>query len=663
MEDRPGRPDDPRGGSRRGGPSRGSSQPPSRKVPPPDIARRRGDLTPPPADRRSAPRNPILPGDRAPRRGGQHRSPRERDTERTGNTERIPRASDERRSGGGHAAGKPRPGPGQERQRTGSRGEPPGARRPSKAGAGTRRPPRAAESGPRPVRRSAPRRRTAGLIGKSLLAVISVLVLGVTGVVWGKLGGASNGLTTVNVLDSGTGAAPLDGAMDVLLVGLDSRTDSQGHPLDPKVLAALHAGKNSGELNTDTMILLHIPQNGKHATAVSLPRDSLVNRPGYGMGKLNSAFLAARNAKLEQLKKQGEPDPAKRNRLAKEAGAKELIRTVENLTGVTIEHYAAVNLVGFYNLSKAMGGVPVCLNHDVSDPYYSGAHFHKGVQVIEGKQALQFVRQRHNIPGGSTDLERERRQQAFLASMAHKVLSAGTLTDPAKLSSLVDAVKKSITIDQNWNLLKFARQMRGLTSGGITFATMPVVSIDAHSSQFGAYVKVNPAKIHSFFDNLTHPQPQSAPKPTTPAPQADNSADHSATTVDIRNAAGVTGMASRVSDVLKHQGFTAGDTGNASSRQSSVIHYAGGSQAAARQVSQALGGGLTLQRDTGLASGHVRVYLGTDYSGPGRHAGSAQSTGSSGAPNASGSAPATTTAPKPPQPPIVEDNGGPPCVN
>lgn len=496
-------------------------------------------------------------------------------------------------------------------------------------------------------------------------------MFGVTGYVWGQLGGANGGLTTADVLDSGIDAgSTLDGSMDILLVGMDARTDAQGNPLDPKVRKALHAGSDKGELNTDTMMLVHIPDDGKHATAISLPRDSLVERPGYGKGKLNSAFLAARNSKLSELKQSGDTDKAEMSRQSKAAGARELIKTVEHLTDVKIEHYAAVNLVGFYNISKAVGGVPVCLKHDISDPYYTGAHFHKGVQSIKGKQALAFVRQRHNIPGGSTDLQRERRQQAFLASMAHKVLSAGTLTNPSRLSGLVGAVQKSLTVDPHWDLLKFARQMQGLTSGNITFTTMPVVNIEAQSGNFGSYVKVDPEQVEAFIKNRTNPDSGSAgdkgsdTKPTAPSPQADNNADNSATTVDIRNAAGITGMAGRVRDTLKQQGFSPGGTGNASARQSTVVHYASGSKSAAQQVSEALGGGLTLQRDTSLPGGTVRVYLGTNYSGPGRQAGSGGAASSAGGGSGTnGTSTPSDNPPKPPKPPIVESGDGPPCVN
>ncbi len=110
-------------------------------------------------------------------------------------------------------------------------------------------------------------------------------------------------------------------------------------------------------------------------------------------------------------------------------GRSTLIQTVEDLTGLQIDHYAEINLLGFYNLTTAIGGVDVCLREPVDDPL-SGARFPAGPQTISGAAALAFVRQRHGLPEG--DLSRIRRQQVFLAAVADKILSSGTLTNPAR---------------------------------------------------------------------------------------------------------------------------------------------------------------------------------------------------------------------------------------
>ena len=147
-----------------------------------------------------------------------------------------------------------------------------------------------------------------------------------------------------------------------------------------------------------------------------------------------------------------------------------MIGAVEDLTGLTIDHYAEVNLVGFATLTKAIGGVTVCLAAPTHDGL-SGARFSAGVQTIEGATALAFVRQRHGLPQG--DLSRIRRQQVFLAATADKLLSAGTLTDPSALGALLAVAQQSVVIDSGWDLLTFAQQAADIAKGDIAFVTIP----------------------------------------------------------------------------------------------------------------------------------------------------------------------------------------------
>jgi LCP family protein required for cell wall assembly len=464
-------------------------------------------------------------------------------------------------------------------------------------------------------------------VGKVLVALIAVVVLGATGVSWATLQSAENGVTTDNVIDPGGSSnndqKHADGAEDILLVGLDSRTDVQGNPLPPDVLASLGAGGDGGEVNTDTMILLHIPDNGSQAVGVSIPRDSWVNIPGYQTNKINAAYGDAKGTATKQLKSQGDTDAADVERKSNEAGAKELITTIQNLAGVHIDHYAEVNLYGFDQLSQAIGGVPVCLNHSVNDPM-SGANFQAGYFSVQGVQALQFVRQRHNIPGGSTDLQREARQQAFLASMAHKVLSAGTLTSPTELQNLISAIQKSITIDSGWNLVDFASKMAGMSSGSLKFETVPTVNIDYWPSgkvNVGTNaVEVNPAQIAAFVQGETGagtPPPSNVGSTTNPSSTNTPSSGNSGTTVDVQNGSGVHNLASGVLSKLTKAGFGQGTTGNISTRSSSVIYFHAGQQDAANAVASALGGKITVAQSASVPSGHVWVYLGTHYSSEG----------------------------------------------
>jgi LCP family protein required for cell wall assembly len=496
---------------------------------------------------------------------------------------------------------------------------------------------------------------------------VSVAALIGTGFAWSTLQRAQNGLQTADVLDQGAAAKPPDGSMDILLVGMDSRTDAKGNALPAAELDALHAGPDTGELDTDTMILIHIPTGGGKATGISIPRDSWVNIPGYGMGKINSAYGLAKATALRKLKAQGRKNAAQLDVQSNDAGAKEAIETVEQLTGVGIDHYAAVNLEGFYQISNAIGGVPVCLLHPVDDTRWSGAKFSAGHFNVSGVQALEFVRQRHNIPGGSTDLEREQRQQAFMASMAHKILSEGVLTSPGTLNKLIGAIQSAITIDNRWNLVDFAQEMSGMSSGAIKFQTVPVVDIDYHPTESVSAVEVDPTQVSAFVRGSQGLPSGAAGGQATPNQPAGNAA----ITVDVTNSSGVSHLASDVADNLAAKGFTKGQTGNGTHRSKSVLFFPSGQQANAQAVEAALGGDFLLEEGPSVPPGHVWVYLGLNYHGASDTAdtivGSHHGTTASTIADLRHAAPATTTPAAPTTPaggtqPIT-DNGSAPCVN
>ena len=284
-------------------------------------------------------------------------------------------------------------------------------------------------------------------------------------------------------------------------------------------------------------------------------------------------------------------------------GRKTLVKTVESLTGAGIDHYAEVNLLGFYEITQAIGGVDVCLNHATRDPD-SGANFKAGRQTIAGADALAFVRQRKNLPRG--DLDRIVRQQVFMSAVADKVLSAGTVANPGKLRGLVGSLQRSIVLDDQLDPLTFAEQLRGIASGAIQFLTIPVQDPGAKTAD-GDSVVVDRDAVRRFV--AAHSSGGTEQAPTANADNAD-------VTVDVRNASGTAGLAARVLDELAGRGFARGDAANAVARRTSVVRFAAGEQQAADRVAQALGG-LPTEGDANLPAGHVRVFLGQDYGGPG----------------------------------------------
>jgi LCP family protein required for cell wall assembly len=351
------------------------------------------------------------------------------------------------------------------------------------------------------------------VVGRTVIALVSAVALAAVGIGWfgvHRFKASTNTTTALAQVHSEPNQPkPDDGATDILLVGDDSRTDAQGNPLPTRVLTQLRTQFDAG-LNTDTIMLLRLPHDGGPTYAVSIPRDTYVAIPGYQTDKINSAYGVTKARVARQL-----PASPNRDQESSVAGQKALIETVQNLTGVQVDHYVEVNLYGFYLLSKAIGGVQVCLKHTTSDPD-SGANFRAGTQLVSGAAALSFVRQRKNLPGG--DLGRIVRQQVFLASAARKVLSAGTLTSPGALSGLLDAMKKSLVTDPGLDITTLVQQFQGLASGAVNFVTIPVVNSNAVSPTGQSIVQVDVPQVQRFMAALNAPPPSATTRTAAPPP-------------------------------------------------------------------------------------------------------------------------------------------------
>jgi LCP family protein required for cell wall assembly len=348
--------------------------------------------------------------------------------------------------------------------------------------------------------------------GRTLVALVSATVVAAIGFGWYTYRTADDNVVRDDVITAGSEDPP--SARDlprteqtILLAGLDSRTDAHGNPLPRAVLDALRAGDAGGEQNTDTMMVVHIPADpAKKAFAISLPRDSYVDiAGGFGTHKLNSAYARAKNAAANRLRHEG-ADAATVERRSTTEGRRNLIATVSALTGLTVDHYAEINLFGFSEITKAVGGVPVCLTEPVDDSY-SGAEFPAGPQTLQGVDALKFVRQRHGLPNG--DLDRVRRQQAFLAGVANQLFSSGTLSSPARISALVDALTRSVVLDEDWDLMGFASQVATLTGDHIEFSTIPTGRIDLATPSDGSAVEVDPVQVRAYVHGLLTGSPPS----------------------------------------------------------------------------------------------------------------------------------------------------------
>jgi LCP family protein required for cell wall assembly len=351
------------------------------------------------------------------------------------------------------------------------------------------------------------------------------------------------------------------------------------------------------------MILVHLPADGSKASFVSFPRDSYVEIPGYGWDKLNAAYAYGYADTSSDL-----PEAERRA-----GGSQLLVQTISKLSGLRIDHYAEVDLLGFFNLATIVGGIEVNLCEAVDDRRWSGAVFPAGPQVISGADAVKFVRQRHGLP--RSDFDRIIRQQVFIAGVLRKMLSDEVLLDLGKQRQLVESAAESLTIDQTLDLFQLAEQMQSVTAGEIQFQTVPYVGDDKDDA--GRYIlRLQPEdSLHEFFAELSA-EPEAA-APVTP--EAPKTVAPSAVTVDVFNGSGTPGLAATTATALATAGFLVGTKGNADSSNytATEIRHAAGDEALALTLAGTVPGAV-VKVDAAATTGTVQLVIGSDFNGIGQ---------------------------------------------
>jgi LCP family protein required for cell wall assembly len=419
------------------------------------------------------------------------------------------------------------------------------------------------------------------IIMKIISGALSLLLIVYIGYLWNTVRGLNNNVQRVNVqvggqtINTKTGKVTtrydIDGKdQNILIVGNDDRSQ-----MTNAQIRELQVGKDGGSLNTDTMMIVHVPADGSQATLISLPRDSYVNIPGYGMNKLNAAYP---NGYLN----------TKGNRNAKIAGgANLLIHTIENLTGLNIDHFVEVSLLGFVTISDAVGGVSVNLCHSVDDTVAhnrsinlsggSGLVMSKGVHTIKGVQALEFVRQREGLPRG--DIDRTARQRYFLTAAFRKVASAGTLLNISKLQNLVSAVDKSIYVDQGLNMLDLAKQMSNLSANNIRGEAIPTDHYaDTPAGNAGIII---PSQVRAFIHKMiTGEGSLSSTYKTAPL------VDPSTVSVTVRNFGTQNGGAATAASTLDTAKFKTSVDKTSGRAATTTITYPKGMESQAKTLSR-----------------------------------------------------------------------------
>ncbi|WUI75345.1 LCP family protein [Streptomyces sp. NBC_00400] len=352
--------------------------------------------------------------------------------------------------------------------------------RPGRVGPGAGRAgPEAGHAGRgRRAARSSPRRRR---IRRTAILLVTVLLSGSLGTyVW-----ADTQLNREVDLDKIADRMPQGRGTNYLIVGSDSRVG-----LSDRAKKDLHTGGSADAgRRTDSMILLHTGAHG--TTMVSLPRDSWVTIPPYIRPDTGKHYPAAKN-KLNAAFSFGGPDL--------------LVRTIEQNTGMHVDHYTEIGFAGFVGIVNAIGGVPICLDKAVKDKK-SGANLTKGCQTLDGRTALAFVRQRHQEAQG--DLGRSQNQQKFLAALARKAATPGILLDPAKVYPTMSAGLGTLIVDKDTgltNLTSLFKAMKGVTAGDGKRLNVPVSNLNLRTPK-GSAVQWNEAKAKELFTELNDDRP------------------------------------------------------------------------------------------------------------------------------------------------------------
>jgi LCP family protein required for cell wall assembly len=472
----------------------------------------------------------------------------------------------------------------------------------------------------------------------------------VTGIV--VAGYAHNLVSLTKQIEGGAsiGDSPSVGAMNILLMGLESRTDFEGNTLSAAQLTQTHSGKQGGNLgaqDTDTLILIHVFAGGQKAVGYSIPRDDVVNYPhtsdGVTEGKIDGAYNYAYTQYEDENVGKMSRDALYQG--ANAAGQVFEVQTVESVTGVHIDHFVVSNIYGFELIAQELGGMEVCIKQapasieppgygfgtgaNLVDLPYSGAPFrlsnsgfdafHDGYNAKKGgtqylrlspPQALAFVRARDSLPG--VDIGRTHRQQAAIDYIIYDLKNRDILTDPSVISSLLSGASSYLKTDSGLSLLGFAPEMKSLTGSNLRLITLPDAAVNSiYIPAFGnqpqdanyIYVPDIQRMVNTGFYGSAVVKPAKS------------------VIVDVYNGSGAGGLAGDAKQAFTSQGYTVGNAANSAAQSQPVqddtqVFYGAGAAANAASIADEVGamtdaGALGATALSSLPTGHVEVLLGS----------------------------------------------------
>src|SRR5580693_881443 len=347
-------------------------------------------------------------------------------------------------------------------------------------------------------------------------------------------------ITRVTVPSTALGHRPpvySTNSLNILVYGTDSRKG-----LTPHQQYVLRTGRDTGELNTDTIMLVHISPGRHRVTVTSIPRDTMVpvyacpSGPGYTGQQANPAGAVQINSLLQV------------------GGPTCLWKTVEQVTGVRIDHFIGIGMLGFVKVVNDLGGVNVCVPFNVNDPV-SGLNLDSGEHHITGVQALAFWRTREDVGNGS-DLERIQRDQFMSAQVVKGVLNSGLLSNPIRLVSVITDAAASMTTDTGMtasDLVQIGESFRNLSSQNVQFITVPNEPWTQNPDRV-QFLQPQASRVFAAIArDMTVPKVSTTPAPTGGAQVLTTSpAD---VKVEVLNGSGVSHIASAAAAGLTSRGF------------------------------------------------------------------------------------------------------------
>ena len=347
-----------------------------------------------------------------------------------------------------------------------------------------------------------------------IITSLSLGVVLVSAISWFGLGQVNGAIDRIDVFGN-LNARPdkPNKALNYLLVGSDTR---EGLTKEQRKLLRVGSTATAAGSRSDTMLLVHISKARDKVTLISIPRDSLVTIPEHVSSLDKTRIVPAAKGKINAAFAWG--------------GAPLLVETVENETGVRIDHYIEIGFAGFAGMVDALGGIEVCTTKDINDP---GSHLvlEAGVHTLDGVESLKYVRTRDF--DGMGDLGRMQRQQQFMGALLRKVTSTGVLLNPVKLVKFFNAAIATVTTDSELNegdLLTLAKQMKNLSPSKVRTLTIPLSDVNARVPGLGSVVIWDPELAPELFNRLREDLP--LVDEVTPSPSASSSASPTPTVID-----------------------------------------------------------------------------------------------------------------------------------